>query len=96
MKSAYDVKMGVKERCFKVGDVVKLKNHTKTKFTFKFVGPFYIVEKGRNVTYSLQRPDGRRYTDMSGRDLPINAEHLYRFNDFDAEYYYSGKAMQAN
>jgi hypothetical protein len=65
-------------------------NHTRTRFKFRFIGPFYIVDKGPNNTYFLQRPDGRRWTAPNGQDIPVNSDDLARFTEFDGEYYYSG------
>jgi hypothetical protein len=86
--------MGVKEPSFRVGDVVKMKNYHKTKFKFKYLGPYYIVDKGMNDTFYLQQPDGRRWVDATGRDTPVNSDHLSRFSEFDGEYYYSGKELK--
>ena len=83
MKLYYDEKLGVKESSFEIGDVVKMRNHHKTKFKLKFLGPYYIVDKGPNGTFYLQRPDGRRWVDVTGTDTPVNPEHLSRFTDFD-------------
>jgi hypothetical protein len=94
MKSYYDERLGVKDPNFQVGDVVKMKNHSKSKFQFKYIGPFYIVEKGLNGTFYLQRPDGRRWVDATGTDTPANSEPVFRFTEFDGEYYYTGKEYQ--
>ena len=90
MKQNYDKKVGVSEVKFQVGDVVKMINHSRTRFKFKFVGTFYIADKGPNGTYFLMRPDGRRYTSQNGTDIPINPDFLADFNALDAEYYYDG------
>lgn len=46
---------------FKVGDWVKLKNHTAQKFEFDWKGPYVIVDVGFPGTYWLMTPDGRRF-----------------------------------
>ena len=71
--------------------MVKLKNHAQNKFQFKFLGPFYIVDKGPNDTFYLQRPDGRRWVDLTGTDTPVNPEYLHRYSEFDGENYYDGR-----
>jgi hypothetical protein len=90
MKKYYDQKLGVNDVTFKVGDVVKMLNQSRTRFQFKFTGPFYIVDKGPNNTFFLMRPDGRRWTSQNGTDTPINPDHLALFNELDPEYYYDG------
>jgi hypothetical protein len=91
MKTYYDKKVGVTEVEFKIGDVVKMTNHSRTRFKFKFLGPFYIVDKGPNNTFFLMRPDGRRWTSQNGTDTPVNPEYLLYFNEWDQEYYYDGR-----
>jgi hypothetical protein len=90
MKKYYDEKVGASIPSWQIGDVVKMINHTRTRFKFRFIGPFYIVDKGPNNTYFLQRPDGRRWTAPNGQDIPVNSDDLARFTEFDGEYYYSG------
>lgn len=90
MKEYYDEKVGTSEVNLKIGDVVKMVNHSKTRFKFKFIGPFYIVDKGPNNTFFLMRPDGRRWTSQNGTDTPVNPDDLVRYREFDGEYYYSG------
>lgn len=87
MKQQYDQRVGVSSADFKVGDIVKLKNHNTGKFQFKYIGPFYIVDSGPNSTHFLQRLDGRRWTDMSGQDIPVNSEYLSLFTSLDNEFY---------
>jgi hypothetical protein len=90
MKLYYDQKVGAVSSGFKVGDVVKMVNHTRTRFKFRFMGPFYIADIGPNDTYFLMKPDGRRWTSANGTDTPVNPDDLVPFRDHDAEYYYSG------
>ena len=45
-------------RTFKIGEFVKLKNHTKLKLQFKWKGPFIIYGIGPHNTYYLKRADG--------------------------------------
>ena len=90
MKLYYDTKVGAIASKFKLGDVVKMVNHTRTRFKFRFMGPFYIVDVGPNDTYFLMRPDGRRWTSANGTDTPVNPDDLVLFREHDAEYYYSG------
>ena len=90
MKLYYDSKLGVTDHVWEVGDVVKLRNHSQTRFKFPWIGPFYVVHRGPNDTYYLQRPDGRRWTSQNGVDTPVNPEDLAAFHEFDGEYYYDG------
>ena len=90
MKFYYDRKVGVSDHVWKDGDVVKLKNHSKSRFKFPWLGPFYVVHHGPNGTYFLQRPDGRRWTSQNGTDTPVNPDHLASYTEFDGEYYYDG------
>ena len=90
MKDRYDSQVGITDARFKAGDVVKLLNQNKTKFKFKYQGPFYIAEERPNGTYFLQRPDGRRWTTSNGTDIPINPDHLAPFMAFDGDFYYDG------
>ncbi|KAH9246295.1 hypothetical protein BASA81_016152 [Batrachochytrium salamandrivorans] len=46
---------------FKIGDMVKLKNHTKNKFEFDWKGPYHIVDVGYPGTYWIMEPSGRRF-----------------------------------
>lgn len=46
---------------FKVGDMVKLKHHSRTKFEFDWKGPYHIVDVGHPGTYWLMDPHGRRF-----------------------------------
>ncbi|KAH9245110.1 hypothetical protein BASA81_017424 [Batrachochytrium salamandrivorans] len=46
---------------FKIGDMVKLKNHTKNKFEFDWKGPYHIVDVGYPETYWIMEPSGRRF-----------------------------------
>ena len=87
MKKQYDNKVGVSDFKFEFGDMVKLKNHSGGKMQSKYIGPFYIVDSGPNSTYFLQRLDGRRWTDQSGRDIPVNSEYLSYFSVSDDEFY---------
>ncbi|KAH9263063.1 hypothetical protein BASA83_013621 [Batrachochytrium salamandrivorans] len=41
---------------FKIGDMVKLKNHTKNKFEFDWKGPYHIVDVGYPGTYWIWKP----------------------------------------
>jgi hypothetical protein len=43
---------------FDIGDMVKLKHHGKTKFEFKWKGPYYILRRGHPGTYFLISPRG--------------------------------------
>ncbi|KAH9244952.1 hypothetical protein BASA81_017600 [Batrachochytrium salamandrivorans] len=45
---------------FKIGDWVKLKHHSKTKFEFDWKGPYHVVDVGHPGTYWLMEPEGRR------------------------------------
>jgi hypothetical protein len=94
MKQNYDRKVGVLEHAYQVGDVVKLINHSRTRFKFRYLGPFYIADHGPNGTYFLIRPDGRRWTSMNGVDTPVNPDHLSSYTEFDGEYYYDGQDIQ--
>ena len=90
MKTYYDKKVGATETRWENGDVVKMLNHSQTRFKHRFIGPFYIAHRGPNNTYFLQRPDGRRWTSQNGTDTPVNPDDLAPFTEFDAEYYYAG------
>ncbi|KAH6583466.1 hypothetical protein BASA61_007985 [Batrachochytrium salamandrivorans] len=46
--------------CFKVGEMVKLKHHSKVKFEFDWKGPYVIADTGYPGTYWLMEPSGRR------------------------------------
>ena len=55
---------------FKIGDMVKLKHHSKTKFEFDWKGPYHVVDVGHPGTYWLMEPSGRRLDcTMNERDL---------------------------
>jgi hypothetical protein len=64
-------------------------NYGHTRFKHRFIGPFYIADRGPNNTYFLQRPDGRRWTSQNGTDTPVNPNDLAAFTDFNSEYYYT-------
>jgi hypothetical protein len=83
MKLYYDRKVGVSNHRWEEGDVVKLRNHSRSRFKFPWLGPFYVVHQGPNNTYYLQKPDGRRWTSQNGTDTPINPEDLALFSEFD-------------
>jgi hypothetical protein len=86
MKRRYDAQIGIEEPSFEIGDVVKLKrNGSSLHHTHR--GPFYIVDQGPNQTYFLQRPDGRRWVDVTGHDTPVNPDHLEYYTALDPEYY---------
>jgi hypothetical protein len=55
---------------FKVGDMVKKKNHAKTKFEFDWQGPYHVVDVGFPGTYWLMTPDGHRL------DATVNQQDL--------------------
>ena len=55
---------------FKIGDMVKLKNHGKWKFEFSWKGPYIIQNVGHPGTYWLIDPTGRRL------DSTVNESHL--------------------
>jgi hypothetical protein len=93
MKIYYDRKVGVSDHRWEEGDVVKVKNHSQTRFKFPWFGPFYVVHQGPNNTYFLMRPDGRRWTSQNGTDTPVNPEDLALFSEFDGEYYYDGNGV---
>ena len=90
MKMYYDKKVGATTSRWEPGDVVKMINHGHTRFKHRFIGPFYIADRGPNDTYFLQRPDGRRWTSQNGTDTPVNPEDLAPYSEFDGEYYYPG------
>ena len=55
---------------FEIGDMVKLKRHAKSKFEFRWKGPYHIVGLGHAGVYSLMAPDGRQLdTPVDQRDL---------------------------
>jgi hypothetical protein len=55
---------------FIVGEYVKLKNFTKTKFQFNWKGPYIVDGIGSNNFYYLMRPDGTKLKP------PYNGCHL--------------------
>ena len=55
---------------FKIGDMVKLKHHSKVKFEVDWKGPYHVVDVGHPGTYWLMEPSGRRLDcTMNERDL---------------------------
>ena len=54
------------------------------------MGPFYVVLRGPNTTYFLQKPNVRRRTSQNCTHTPVNAEDLALFSEFDGEYYFDG------
>ena len=49
----------VSDHYFSVGDWVKLKHFARTKFEFRWKGPYIIIKLGFPGTYWLMSPDGR-------------------------------------
>ena len=86
MKQRYDKQVGIIESSFQIGDVVKLKRNDPS-LHHAYRGPFFIVDQGPNQTYFLQRPDGRRWVDVTGNDTPVNPDHLEYYTAIDPEYY---------
>ena len=79
------------ETTFKIGDKVKLKHHEKTKFEFRWKGPYQIVDYGFPKTYGLMDPQGRRLDSTWHQD---NLAHWNDTIDKDEELFYDGTARR--
>ena len=64
----YGDKNNIRETKFKIGEYVKRKNHTKTKFQTQFHGPFIVIETGPNDTYKIMYPNGKVYESLVHHD----------------------------
>jgi transposase InsO family protein len=53
---------------FKIGERVKRKNHTATKFQFAWTGPYVVMQVTPAGAYKLQRPDGRLLKSLINQD----------------------------
>ena len=73
---------------FAPGDIVKMKNNSRLKFQFRWSGPYFIVNKGPNDVYYLERPDGTIL------ENPVNGDYLDYFTPEDPEYYYDGNVAR--
>ncbi len=72
---------------FALNDWVKLKHHAKTKFEFKWKGPYYVVRLGNPGVYYLMEPSGRML------DAPVNQRDLAPWNtplEDSEEFFYDG------
>jgi len=56
------------EPAFSTGDMVKLKHHGRTKFEFKWKGPFHVVDTAYPGTYYLMTPAGLRLDSVVNQD----------------------------
>ena len=84
MPTGFDLK-----NAFEIGDMVKLKHREKTKFEFKWKGPYHIVQLGYPGTYWLMDPQGRRLpTTVNQAEL---SPWLARTPD-NVDYFYDGTA----
>lgn len=59
-----------KDHYFEIGDMVKLKHFTKTKFEFRWRGPYHVVKLGFPRTYYIMDANGRWL------DAPTNERDL--------------------
>jgi len=84
MKSRYDQTLPNAVLEYKIGDMVKLRNHRQCKFQFPWTGPYSIVDVGPNGTFYLMKPSGERL------DYLVNMDHIAPYTIQDPEYYYSG------
>jgi transposase InsO family protein len=60
MRKRHNLDPNAPEYFFKVGDWVKMKHHSHTKFEFDWKGPYHVVDVGFPGTYWLMEPSGRR------------------------------------
>ncbi|KAH6600123.1 hypothetical protein BASA50_002516 [Batrachochytrium salamandrivorans] len=51
---------GSEDYCFRVGETVKLKHHSKVEFEFDWKVPYFIADRGYPGTYWLMEPSGHR------------------------------------
>jgi hypothetical protein len=58
MKARLNLDPDAPDHYFSEGDMVKLKHHDKTKFEFKWKGPYYIAKLAHPGTYWLMSPRG--------------------------------------
>jgi hypothetical protein len=80
MKERYDNENVSESQNYQVGDVVKMWNNTRTKYQFKWNGPFIVKSLGLNHSYYLMTPSGQ---DLSS---PIHHDHLSHFQLSDLEH----------
>jgi hypothetical protein len=73
MKSRYDNDNNVSNHRFVIGEFVKMKNHNRTKFQGRWVGPYIIASIGPNDSYRLLHPNGRAMED------PIHHDELAEY-----------------
>lgn len=87
MKQRNEGNQDAPEHYFEIGDMVKMKHHTRTKFEFRWKGPYHIVELGPPGTYRLMDPRGRQLDSLiNQRDL---APWLSPTRD-NEDYFYDG------
>ena len=77
----------LEDHYFSEGDMVKLKHYGKTKFEFKWKGPYHVVRLGHPGTYWIMSPLGDvLQSTVNQRDL---APWLSSTSD-NAEFFYDG------
>ena len=76
---------------FSIGDMVKMKHHSKEKFEFSWKGPYQVVQLGHPGTYWLMTPRG------NWLDSTVNQNNLAPFtatlND-NEDFFYDGTSRQ--
>jgi hypothetical protein len=68
---------------FQLGEYVKRKNHTKSKFQTHFHGPFIIMEIGPNDTYRIMYPNGKMYESL------VHHDDLAEYNSTETDIYHT-------
>ena len=76
---------------FSIGDLVKMKHHSKEKFEFAWKGPYHIVQLGHPGTYWLMTPRG------NWLDSTVNQNDLAPWTATttdNEDYFYDGTSRQ--